>query len=269
VKHNSTKNNFQKIIPASLPLLESQQMESAPAATTTTIVKRARYGSKTLVPARKKSYGKKNYQRSLQTKFKTQGYSTVPRWGFPTRLAMRHKYSELVASTSTTGSLATYVFNANGMYDPNTTAAGHQPMYFDELAAIYDHYTVVSSFIKITITTGSSNASPAQCVLALDDDTTGTGNVNYAAEGNRSVVKTIGQSANQPLILTSYWSAKSFGPNPLDNDNLQGSSAANPTEASHWILYINSLNGQTTACNVGCEIWYNAVWDELKTNAGS
>lgn len=243
-------------------------METGPA-TTTTIVKRARYGSKTaLVSARKKSSTKK-YQRSVQTKFKTQGFSSVPRWGFPTRLAMRHKYAELTTLTSTAGSLATHVFSANGMYDPNITSTGHQPMYFDELAAIYDHYTVVSSFIKVTISTGSSSNAPAQLVLALDDDATGTGNVNFAAEGNRSVCKTIGQSANAPVILTSSWSAKQFGPNPLDNDNLQGSSAANPTEVSNWIIYLNSLNGQNTAVNLGIEIWYNAVWDELKTNAGS
>lgn len=238
---------------------------------TSTLVqtKRARYGSKAAAPSTKKGTTKKKYQRSLQTKFKTQGYSTVPRWGFPTRLAMRHKYAELTVLTSTTGSLATYVVSANSMYDPNVTAAGHQPMYFDELASIYDHYTVVSSCCKITITTGSSSNAAAQLVLALDDDATGTGNINYAAEGNRSVVKTIANAATQPVVLTSYWSAKSFGPNPLDNDNLQGSSAASPTEVSNWILYLNSLNGATTACNLGIEIWYNVVWDELKTNAGS
>jgi len=237
--------------------------------TTTIVAKRGRYGSKTQAVAVKNRPVKKKYQRSLQTKFKTQGYSSVPRWGFPTRLAMRHKYAELTVLTSTTGSLATYVVSANSMYDPNVTAAGHQPMYFDELAAIYDHYTVVSSYCKITITTGSSSNAAAQIVLALDDDATGTGNINYAAEGNRSVVKTIANAANQPVILTSAWSAKSFGPNPLDNDNLQGSSAASPTEVSNWILYLNSLNGATTAVNLGIEIWYNAVWDELKTNAGS
>lgn len=238
---------------------------------TSTLVqtKRARYGSKTAASATKKGTTKKKYQRSLQTKFKTQGYSTVPRWGFPTRLAMRHKYAELTVLTSTAGSLATYVFNANGMYDPNTTSTGHQPMYFDELAAIYNHYTVVSSFIKLTVTTGSSNNNAAQVVLALDDDSTATGNINYAAESNRSVVKTLATAQNTALVLTSRFDSRVFGPNPLDNDQLQGSSAANPTEAMHWIVSINSLNGGTTACNIGCEIWYNAVWDELKTNAGS
>lgn len=235
---------------------------------TTTLTKRGRYGSKTAAASRKKKFTKK-YQRSILTPFRSQGISAYPRWGFPTRLAMRHKYAELTTLTSTAGSLGTYVIKCNGMYDPNTTGGGHQPMYFDELAALYDHFTVISSFIKITLTTGSTSNAPAQVVLDLDDDATGVGNINQASEHNRAVVKTIGQSATAPVVLTSFWNAKQFGPSPLDNDNLQGSSAADPTELSQWILYLGSLNGQNTAVNLGIEVWYNAIWDELKTNAGS
>jgi len=238
--------------------------------TTTIVAKRGRYGSRTaLLSSKKKSYGKKNYQKSLQTKFKTQGFSSVPRWGFPTRLAMRHKYAELTVLTSTAGSLAGYVFSANNLYDPNYTSTGHQPMYFDELAAIYNHYTVISSFMKLTVTTGSSNNNAAQVVLALDDDPTATGNINFQAESNRSVVKTLATAQDNALVLTSRFDSRVFGPNPLDNDQLQGSAAAGPTEQQYWIISVNSLNGGTTACNIGVEIWYNAVWDELKTNAGS
>lgn len=67
----------------------------------------------------------------------------IPRWGFPRRLYIAHKYVDLVSVSSTAGVVGSYFFKCNGMFDPNTTGTGHQPMYFDNCGAIYNHYTVV------------------------------------------------------------------------------------------------------------------------------
>ena len=36
------------------------------------------------------------------------------------------------------------------MFHPDKSSVGHQPMYFDQLQAIYDHFTVINSRIKVT-----------------------------------------------------------------------------------------------------------------------
>ena len=40
-------------------------------------------------------------------------------------------------------------FCANGMYDPNVTGTGHQPLLFDQYMALYHKYAVTSSRISV------------------------------------------------------------------------------------------------------------------------
>lgn len=61
------------------------------------------------------------------------------------------------------GSLAQYSFSANGMYDPNTTGTGHQPIGFDQMMALYEQFTVLRAHIKIT----AINAGDDACRVAL------------------------------------------------------------------------------------------------------
>jgi len=53
--------------------------------------------------------------------------------------------------TSTASSLATYAFRANGIYDPNLTGVGHQPLGRDIFALIYNHYVVLSARARVRL----------------------------------------------------------------------------------------------------------------------
>lgn len=191
--------------------------------------------------------------------------------GFPPLLKIRHKYCESeVALSSTTGAVSTYQFSCNGMFDPNITGSGHQPLYFDQLTAIYDHYTVLRSFIRIRITAGT-NAVPYIIGLYVDDDTSTALSPDEAFEQNTaSFVPVNGGDTTPNITLVKAWDAsKYFGPNPLANDNLQGTSAANPTEQSYFTVKFKGQGVGTISATMSAEIWYEAVWDELKTVGSS
>jgi hypothetical protein len=49
------------------------------------------------------------------------------------------------------GAPASYLFHANGLYDPDHTGAGHQPHGFDQIMALYKNYQVLSSAIEVTL----------------------------------------------------------------------------------------------------------------------
>jgi len=191
--------------------------------------------------------------------------------GFPPQLRIRHKYVESeVALTSTTGAVATYQFSANGLFDPNITSTGHQPLYFDQCSAIYNHYTCLRSFIRVRFTHGAG-AVPFVFGIAVDDDTSAASTINTAAEqSTATIIPVCGGETNANHTLTKSWDAvKYFGANPLGNDNLQGSASVNPNEQSYYTIYLKGQGVGTIGGNLTVEIWYDVVWDELTTAAAS
>lgn len=212
---------------------------------------------------------KRRTYRGNQLSLVPRNYSlSTPKWGFPNRLAIKHKYAESFTMTSTTSSLATHIWRANGMFDPNQSGTGHQPMYFDELGALYDHYTVVRAYAKFTFAVGVET-QPVIVNVYLDDDTTVVPSINSAMEQGTATTKMLATGGNDPQVITKVFDATMFGPNPLDNDNLQGTPSTDPTEQQYFIVQaISTLAGTVTvACTA--EIIYYAIWDELKTNNGS
>ena len=189
--------------------------------------------------------------------------------GFPRQLTIRHKYCETVNITTSAGGLGSYVFNCNGMYDPNQTGTGHQPMYFDTCTGIYDHYTVIKSKCKFTFV-AKNTASAANVGGYINDDATvSIGSFNAACEassGKGAVIPSVSNGQQENKVVWLYWDAvKAFGPSPVTDPNLQGTAAANPTETQCFVAVIQATDlASAVACDVMVEIEYTAVWEELK-----
>lgn len=192
--------------------------------------------------------------------------------GFPKKVLMVHKYAELVPITSTTGSPAHYRFSCNGMYDPNITGTGHQPLYFDQMTALYDHYCVVGSRIKISIVHTAAEDVPMLMNCYVNDDTSeGNANPAFQAEYQTSKWRLIAGKPVKPTTFNLTWSArKYFGKNPLANTELQGTSAANPTEQSYYnIDFVAADLASTVQTFVFVEIDFIAMWKEIIDVAAS
>jgi len=190
----------------------------------------------------------------------------IPKWGFPRRLYIAHKYFETINITCTTGALTGIQISCNGMFDPNITGTGHQPMFFDNCGAIYDHYTVVKSKAKFTVCPNSTVTYPCRVALYADDDTSGPATFNAAVENANGLFKVFNPNPSDPVILFKEWSARStFGGDPLSNDNLQGTTSANPTEQTVYTLQCDVPSLVTTVFSISVEVIYYAIWDELKT----
>lgn len=186
--------------------------------------------------------------------------------GFPRKLKAVHRYFSYGLTTSLTGTMSTFQFTCNGMYDPDITGVGHQPVYFDQIGAIYDHYTVFRSRIKITFTPVATYTNDLLINLYVDDDTSTASNIFSSIEQSGASYGTLTPRAIKPLVLSKTWDAKQyFGGDIFDNDNLQGTLSTNPTEQSYYTVQILSIDGNAYAYNSTVEVFYEAVWDELKT----
>lgn len=192
--------------------------------------------------------------------------------GFPKKVMARLRYVNVVALNGSAGALQTYKWKCNGMYDPDQSSTGHQPLYFDNYMAIYDHYTVIGSkaIFKIVSKDGTSTI-PFRAATYIDDDTSQTAQtIDAIAEQNQGqVVLFSGGDNNPPKILTQTWGAvKWFGGDPLANDNLQGSASADPQELSFFNVAVQACDA-VSSCNtyINVEIEYLAVFDEIKDQA--
>ena len=90
--------------------------------------------------------------------------------GFPKQLAITHKYtgSHQLSWTSPNANVEYFPYGVNCLYDPYLFAGGAQPLYFDQLAAIYNHYTVMKARIRATIVPNRNEAFVGG--IYIDDD---------------------------------------------------------------------------------------------------
>lgn len=227
----------------------------------------------------KKTYRKKSYKpkkrvykpkRSLTTYNKS---SINMGLGFPKKLCTTLKYREIINHYNNLGSNVFFKFNCNGCFDPNNTGTGHQPYYFDQYMAIYDHYTVIGSKITIKVVPSTVPTVAMYLSLSQNDDTTQTNNtvMGTSEQSNGSSAIIPAGSTDTVKILTNKWSAKkTFGGSVLGNDNLQGTASANPSEVTVWSVGLTSLDA-VSSVNVYFEVCidYIVVFEELKDIAQS
>lgn len=206
-------------------------------------------------------------------------YDTVPRGlgtivgtvaGFPRTLKFKHKF---VQNTTTVGSGEQYRrYRANGMYDPDQTGAGAQPLYFDQLATIYNHYTVVASKITVASTPLSQTTEDAyQVVLWINDDFTKTPNFNSVLEQQGSQSRLCNAQNPGTTYMSTSWSLWNRFRGRTGDSRFTGNSGADPSEQTGFEIIVRALDGGVSSVSVYhvVTIEYTAVWTELKDIAGS
>jgi hypothetical protein len=168
-------------------------------------------------------------------------------------------------SISVASGASTQLYSCNGLYDPDISFGGHQPLYFDQLMTLYDHYTVLRSRIKIMISSETTLTTTCSCYV--DDDTTVSGATVYP-ERPGAVWETANLE-NKTVSLYQRWSAnRTFGPGTQADPTMQGDANGNPTEQQYYVIRTEtSTLTETALLTIAVCIEYDTVFDELKTVA--
>ncbi|QBX89277.1 capsid protein [Apis mellifera virus-8] len=187
--------------------------------------------------------------------------------GLPAKVMVRHKYVETFTLTAT-GIPSGYTFRANSMFDPNFTGTGHQPLYFDQYANLYNHYTVIGSKITFTFAAADNVYPPFQVAALLDDDgATATLLADAIAEqtqGSKIVMMPADSATSVRKITLKFSAKKQFGGSVVNNANLRGNATTNPAEQMYYIFSITPRNGDNAEVRCTAHIEYIAIWTELK-----
>lgn len=222
------------------------------------------------MPTRKNYKPKRRRRRRYRKK-------RVPRQLITNRVARTFKYCETFSLNPGAGTAAINTFSANGMYDPNVTGVGHQPLGFDQLVGVlYDQYTVIGAKCKATFsTTGSSGTLSQFRVGIAQRDTSGySGTGTLLIEQGRTNWTTVAPlgGASQKSVTSKMSIGKFLGRSAIMADSdLKGDSGNNPIEQGFFIVWAAGIDDTEDGGAVFCtvEIEYLAVLHEPKLLASS
>lgn len=193
--------------------------------------------------------------------------------GFPNQLKITHKYVDTFPISASGGAFNYFSMKANGMYDPQPTVGGHQPLYFDVCSNIYNHFTVIGSRMTAKFAAaGGAITIPFKCCVYLNDDqvVTGTTTINSLIEQQDVVWDQIGPDNMQVTLVKDFSLRREFGHVNLSQDGYRGNSTSDPTELSYFTLGVQSSDVVGDAASiVTIEIEYIAIWTELRDIAQS
>jgi len=196
---------------------------------------------------------------------------------FPQAKIVRHKYSDRIVLPAgpQAGTGTYYQWRANSVYDPDYSGVGHQPMFHDEMAAQYKHYTVLSSRIFISVPPEMTTASDWS--IWCDDDVTIPTSISdlhetHAVKGGIKLDK-----RNTPFMLSCWYDAAKWS--KTTRKALQGDEAqkvdvgTNPSTANtrFYTVYCapTSATGAITAMPCNVVMYFVVLWRSPKDHAGS
>jgi len=192
--------------------------------------------------------------------------------GFPKSNLVKLRYVDYCSLNPGVGTIAQHIFKANGLYDPNTTGVGHQPMGFDQWSLFYNHYTVIGSKITATFNTPSTAFTGLLIGINLNDDVNMSTDALTVMEQGLTKYRlgnfnTTAGGGNGLTISRTFSNKKFFKiKNPSDNINRTGAPiTADPTELANYIIFFGAPPGDTTdftSLNAVIKIEYIVIFSE-------
>lgn len=194
---------------------------------------------------------------------------------FPAKLNCTLKYIDTFRMGGTaTGLPYDRVFRGSSVFDPDWSTPGHQPMYFDQIAPLYVHYTVWASTITVrAISHGNGNASGLGTgdglILAIAATNSSSSalllatvlerpKTKYALMGEGGKSYTVSNTGNYK-VMSPKW-----------NKDLLSFVTGNPADNWFWHVYLDNVTpGQESVADIQIEIKYNCTFMERTPVAGS
>ncbi len=167
---------------------------------------------------------------------------------FPQKLKCQMKYTEFIGYSATSN--WTYYLRANSLFDPNASGTGYQPMWFDNMKAIYNSYCVTASRIQVEVSNLST--SPARiCLSPIDALSLPSLSFQQQLPYSSYAALGAGLSGNSIAYVETGINIAAFTgyTNPLDYA-LRSLVTTNPSTQVYYGLQIQSLDATTLSVAV-------------------
>lgn len=193
-------------------------------------------------------------------------------FGFPARILTKLRYVDTYALISTAGAIAKQVMYLNSTFDPDNSGSGHQPLYRDTYAGIYDQYAVVAcratiQFQSLAATTGMV------CGAVIEDDNSSSSTPTVLMEqnlGKHMLLPPFTGSISNRTITISWVCQKHLGIDPFTSQSYKTAVGSNPSEVAALVVWSVPADGSSTATvQVQITLEQVVLWTELTTPTSS
>jgi hypothetical protein len=178
-------------------------------------------------------------------------------------------YAESFHFSATITSHQYVTMRGNSVYDPYHAVGGHQPLGFDQLAALYQRYNVHGARMELTVynnataeTTGFSHLERATAVVVypsvlaapISNTLTTLKEQPYAQHTLTAPPLTTGsvRTMNIPYRTT----AQVFG-QPASDQDFKSVVTGNPSKEWYWIIFCKGLNDVPLDFNLEIKVYYD------------
>lgn len=191
------------------------------------------------------------------------------------RLVKKFRYVDRINLDATSVAADVHTFCANGLYDPDITGTGHQPIGFDQLMSFYNHYTVIGAKIRVDYLPNSTSPTTAQSYVGIEmsGNVTPVTTIPTLFEQGNSVYRVLGTAnSGRPLSLTKKCSMKrELSQPPMSCDENAGTASTNPSEKVYFHIWQTAISSsfEPTAVNCLVTIDFVAVLHEPLALTGS
>jgi len=172
-------------------------------------------------------------------------------------------YSTTVIIAATTGAdlYGLHVMRANGIYDPDYTVVGHQPLGRDLLAQRYYRYVVMRSTIEITPAINTTTTTLANVFLTLLPVTSfdQSSLTTVLEQGGTTSVQILPTAGQQPkTIARTYDPHVWFGMNqPSNNLDIGAAVSDNPIQQAYFVFGVGGVTMTTAQTAIQVRMLYH------------
>lgn len=219
--------------------------------------------------------------KGKESKDKVQGYM-IPgvdgrlRFGFPMKVITILRYVDYFTLSSPAGGVmdatSTKVIRMNNVFDPDAATGGHQPMYSDTYAGIYDQYRVLGSRLKATFMPRQPTAaaqSPYIIGINGSDNTAQLSFTPFTRAEQSDAYHEYLNTQDGPRTLTWNFSPQDKLSIEADEDTNSALVNQSPVEDYNAHVWFADISGSASSLNLGIEVEYTVEYFKLKQQVGS
>jgi hypothetical protein len=190
----------------------------------------------------------------------------------PERINVRLPYEAVTTITGdgTAGVTSDLVFRLGSIFDPDYTYTGHQPMGFDQYAALYNEYIVHGCTWHVQVI--HSGSTLVNCLYTYPSrSASGSSNINTALEQPGATGTLIPNAGGPVVSVRGGWSARKwFGQNPLAIDDIRSAVTGNPyTDTYLHVGVASTTTGTAPVLHLKIRLVYNVTFLRPQQLAGS